>query len=195
MESSDELWAQNFHEIIGSLPFDETFDVADFSPSPTRDSHPGPKPPSKGPKGSIGKPVRRRSRASKKAPTTLLKADANNFRALVQQFTGCHSATALLRAYKGPINLNFKQRNYYPEKPQPKREELGFHVREESDRSFFPFGAKDTGDRESRIDENPSRADADADALTYDPFDLDDMFWGSGDCSTEVPGAMNHEFW
>ncbi|CAI9772776.1 unnamed protein product [Fraxinus pennsylvanica] len=53
--------------------------------------------------GSINKPIRKRSKASKKTPTTLLKADTTNFRALVQQFTGCRSA----RAYKGPINLNF----------------------------------------------------------------------------------------
>lgn len=53
--------------------------------------------------GNINKPVRKRPKASKKAPTTLLKATTTNFRDLVQQFTGCRSA----RAYKGPINLNF----------------------------------------------------------------------------------------
>ncbi|KAF3949029.1 hypothetical protein CMV_025044 [Castanea mollissima] len=44
------------------------------------------------PKG-VSKPIRRRSRASKKTPTTLLNANTNNFRALVQQFTGCPSAS------------------------------------------------------------------------------------------------------
>ncbi|TMW82355.1 hypothetical protein EJD97_006133 [Solanum chilense] len=58
--------------------------------------------------GSIKKsPIRRRSRASKKTPTTHLNADASNFRALVQQFTGCHTANTFLGAHKGPINLNF----------------------------------------------------------------------------------------
>ncbi|CAN4081801.1 unnamed protein product [Withania somnifera] len=57
--------------------------------------------------GSIKKPIRRRSRASKKTPITHLNADASNFRALVQQFTGCHTANTFLGAHKGPINLNF----------------------------------------------------------------------------------------
>lgn len=55
----------------------------------------------------IKKPIRRRSRASKKTPTTHLNADASNFRALVQQFTGCHTSNTFLGAHKGPINLNF----------------------------------------------------------------------------------------
>ncbi|CAI9760012.1 unnamed protein product [Fraxinus pennsylvanica] len=53
--------------------------------------------------GSIHKPIRKRSKASKNTPTTLLNANPTNFRALVQQFTGCRSAGA----YKGPITLNF----------------------------------------------------------------------------------------
>ncbi|XP_031132225.1 uncharacterized protein LOC116033608 [Ipomoea triloba] len=57
--------------------------------------------------GGVGKPVRRRSRASKKTPTTHLNADAASFRAVVQQFTGCHTAATFSGAHKGPINLNF----------------------------------------------------------------------------------------
>ncbi|XP_055805699.1 VQ motif-containing protein 22 [Solanum dulcamara] len=58
--------------------------------------------------GTIKKtPIRRRSRASKKTPTTHLNADASNFRAIVQQFTGCHTANTFLGAHKGPINLSF----------------------------------------------------------------------------------------
>ncbi|KAL8033970.1 hypothetical protein ABFX02_13G190500 [Erythranthe guttata] len=75
---------------------------------------------SRGPKVlPIGKPIRRRSRASKKSPATLLNANASNFRALVQQFTGCHSSSSsplspfgimtTTTNYKGPINLNFAQ--------------------------------------------------------------------------------------
>ncbi|KAM7270805.1 hypothetical protein ACFE04_030019 [Oxalis oulophora] len=56
---------------------------------------------------SGSKPVRRRSRASKKTPTTLLNANANNFRDLVQQFTGCPSVPFSLGSQRGPVNLNF----------------------------------------------------------------------------------------
>ncbi|KAG9439000.1 hypothetical protein H6P81_019165 [Aristolochia fimbriata] len=38
--------------------------------------------------GRVGKSGRRRSRASRRAPTTLLNTDTTNFRAMVQQFTG-----------------------------------------------------------------------------------------------------------
>ncbi|WVY92543.1 hypothetical protein V8G54_031631 [Vigna mungo] len=41
-----------------------------------------------GPEGRVGKPMRRRSRASRRTPTTLLNTDTTNFRAMVQQFTG-----------------------------------------------------------------------------------------------------------
>lgn len=40
------------------------------------------------------KPTRRRSRASRRTPTTLLNTDTANFRAMVQQFTGGPSAVA-----------------------------------------------------------------------------------------------------
>lgn len=54
---------------------------------------------------SASKPVRRRSRASKKTPTTLVNASISNFRAVVQQYTGCH--TCPITNQKGPINLSF----------------------------------------------------------------------------------------
>ncbi|KAF7124976.1 hypothetical protein RHSIM_Rhsim12G0015000 [Rhododendron simsii] len=38
--------------------------------------------------GRGSKPIRRRSRASRRTPTTLLNTDTTNFRAMVQQFTG-----------------------------------------------------------------------------------------------------------
>ncbi|GFS44819.1 VQ motif-containing protein [Actinidia rufa] len=60
------------------------------------------------PKGSISKPIRRRSRVSKRTPITLLNATTTNFRALVQQFTGCRSGTLSFGTKKGPINLNFE---------------------------------------------------------------------------------------
>lgn len=59
------------------------------------------------PKGNVSKPIRRRSRASKRTPTTLLNANTNNFRALVQQFTGCPNTSISFRNQKGPVNLDF----------------------------------------------------------------------------------------
>ncbi|XP_039054488.1 VQ motif-containing protein 22-like [Hibiscus syriacus] len=44
------------------------------------------------PEGRVGKSARRRSRASRRTPTTLLNTDTTNFRAMVQQFTGGPSA-------------------------------------------------------------------------------------------------------
>ncbi|KAL2327140.1 hypothetical protein Fmac_020567 [Flemingia macrophylla] len=44
------------------------------------------------PEGRVAKPNRRRSRASRRTPTTLLNTDTTNFRAMVQQFTGGPSA-------------------------------------------------------------------------------------------------------
>ncbi|XP_020594274.1 VQ motif-containing protein 22-like [Phalaenopsis equestris] len=41
--------------------------------------------------GSRTKPARKRSRTSRRAPTTLLNTDTSNFRAMVQQFTGVPS--------------------------------------------------------------------------------------------------------
>ncbi|KAK4761109.1 hypothetical protein SAY87_006002 [Trapa incisa] len=58
------------------------------------------------------KPVRRRSKASKKTPTKVLNTNSNNFRALVQQYTGCPSRTSGSGTFKGPINWNFS--NYRP---------------------------------------------------------------------------------
>ncbi|XWS62336.1 hypothetical protein CRYUN_Cryun06bG0002400 [Craigia yunnanensis] len=61
------------------------------------------------PKGCISKPIRRRSRASKMTPTTLLNADAKNFRSLVQQFTGCRrpSTSISFGNPRGPVSINF----------------------------------------------------------------------------------------
>ncbi|KAK8591971.1 hypothetical protein V6N13_062564 [Hibiscus sabdariffa] len=55
------------------------------------------------PNGSSSKPIRRRPRVSKKKPTTLVNANASNFRALVQRFTGCPVSANT----RGPVNLNF----------------------------------------------------------------------------------------
>lgn len=44
--------------------------------------------------GRVAKPIRRRSRASRRTPTTLLNTDTANFRAMVQHFTGGPAAAA-----------------------------------------------------------------------------------------------------
>ncbi|XP_021907145.1 VQ motif-containing protein 22 [Carica papaya] len=44
------------------------------------------------PEGRVSRPMRRRTRASRRTPTTLLNTDTTNFRAMVQQFTGGPSA-------------------------------------------------------------------------------------------------------
>ncbi|KAI4308616.1 hypothetical protein L6164_031672 [Bauhinia variegata] len=63
------------------------------------------------PEGRVSKPVRRRSRASRRTPTTLLNTDTTNFRAMVQQFTGGPSGpfapTASVAGAGGLPNLGF----------------------------------------------------------------------------------------
>lgn len=70
------------------------------------------------PKNNTFKPIRKRSRASKKTPITLLNANSTNFRALVQQFTGCPTPTIKsamsFATHKGPITLNFQQAHQVP---------------------------------------------------------------------------------
>ncbi|PPR90789.1 hypothetical protein GOBAR_AA29893 [Gossypium barbadense] len=66
------------------------------------------------PKACISKSIRRRSRASKRTPVTLLNADAKNFRSLVQQFTGCRRRSTSISFSKnprGPVNINFAHVN------------------------------------------------------------------------------------
>nr|XP_043608515.1 uncharacterized protein LOC122580303 [Erigeron canadensis] len=64
------------------------------------------------------KPIRRRSRASRRTPTTILNASPNDFRALVQRFTGCNSkdhddhlttsvSSVMNNLPKGPVNIDF----------------------------------------------------------------------------------------
>ncbi|CAM0946588.1 unnamed protein product [Alopecurus aequalis] len=53
--------------------------------------------------GRVGKPARRRSRASRRAPVTLLNTDTSNFRAMVQQFTGIPSGPYGPAGAGGPV--------------------------------------------------------------------------------------------
>ncbi|GAA0154244.1 hypothetical protein LIER_12286 [Lithospermum erythrorhizon] len=62
-----------------------------MTPSQTSPSSPGDSSPfssNLNPEGRVSKPARRRSRASRRTPTTLVNTDPSNFRAMVQQFTG-----------------------------------------------------------------------------------------------------------
>lgn len=77
---------------------------------------------------STSKPVRRRSRASKKTPTTLVNASISDFRAVVQQYTGCH--TSPINNQKGPINLSFG--------PQPHETEYGNYYNNTQHRNHTP---------------------------------------------------------
>ncbi|KAG8387087.1 hypothetical protein BUALT_Bualt03G0216900 [Buddleja alternifolia] len=61
--------------------------------------------------GRVSKPIRRRSRASRRTPTTLLNTDTTNFRAMVQQFTGGPAAPFVARPQlpSGGTTFNFVQ--------------------------------------------------------------------------------------
>lgn len=75
-----------------------------------------------------GRAARRRSRASKRAPTTILNTDAANFRAMVQQFTGVPARplapdyppllagerTLSFRGYPGGLDQIHHQGGAYP---------------------------------------------------------------------------------
>ncbi|KAK6919802.1 VQ protein [Dillenia turbinata] len=55
------------------------------------------------PEGRVSKPIRRRSRASRRTPTTVLNTSTTNFRAMVQQFTG--GPTAPFVASNSPASM------------------------------------------------------------------------------------------
>ncbi|QCE01920.1 uncharacterized protein LOC114194403 [Vigna unguiculata] len=59
------------------------------------------------PEGRVSKPIRRRYRASRRTPTTLLNTDTTNFRAMVQRFTGAPSSPDLFGPTRPlPVNPN-----------------------------------------------------------------------------------------
>ncbi|KAL0542573.1 hypothetical protein IC582_017642 [Cucumis melo] len=101
---------------------------------------------------SISKP-RRRSRASRKAPTTLLNASTSNFRDLVQQFTGFHAAGASLPlgSHKGPVNLSFGQdgddhlHNNHPSVMLPFSDGRLLQRRQQPPEQRFPVAAESNG--------------------------------------------------
>ncbi|XP_041992948.1 VQ motif-containing protein 22-like [Salvia splendens] len=60
--------------------------------------------------GRVAKPARRRSRASRRTPTTLLNTDTANFRAMVQHFTGGPAARQLLIPSRGGAAASYMDR-------------------------------------------------------------------------------------
>ncbi|KAF4357372.1 hypothetical protein F8388_023551 [Cannabis sativa] len=104
LDGEEPISHNNNHDVLSGVMSSESLGSPGSS-SPTASQDPQVSTPSK--------PVRRRSRASKKTPTTLLNANANNFRALVQQFTGCPTPISFANQ-KGPLNLNFGLKNATP---------------------------------------------------------------------------------
>ncbi|KAJ1383855.1 hypothetical protein SESBI_42994 [Sesbania bispinosa] len=81
--------------------------VSDATAVTTTSSPPVGTPTQLSPEGRVSKPIRRRSRASRRTPTTLLNTDTTNFRAMVQQFTGGPSAPFAPTATSALPNLGF----------------------------------------------------------------------------------------
>ncbi|GFQ00862.1 hypothetical protein PHJA_002230100 [Phtheirospermum japonicum] len=163
MQSSDP-WARNYQEtIVPKLIFDEPLDVNHTAPSPASDT-------SLSPNASIGKPTRRRSRASKKKPMTLLKANPNDFRALVQRFTGCHSSTPAFGNHKGPVNLNFAQHNYSSSSEKSEGQ------------SLFSFGDNNVTVAATAATTNHIPTNM----ATNDDYDCDQSFASTVNCDTRL---------
>ncbi|KAL8513234.1 hypothetical protein ACS0TY_019443 [Phlomoides rotata] len=161
-EESNSCINLNYHNMQNSFDA-SSFDATGFVPGRTSS-------PKMSPLSGIGKP--RRSRASKKPPTTILTADTTNFRALVQQFTGCHSGPT---THKGPINLNFEQYNYSSEKTEA-RSAWGMNEESVSFRSNDVTTAttsKIISDGESFVSRSDHKSRPDP--LTVDDFDLEDF--------------------
>lgn len=57
--------------------------------------------------GGVGKPTKKRTRASRKGPITLFNTDTANFRAMVQQYTGAPTAPMSSGSQTGAPVINF----------------------------------------------------------------------------------------
>lgn len=87
-------WLQFYHQnlpnqtLTPSFSESTTVTTTTATAAATMNSSPPTSSTNLGPDGRVSKPTRRRSRASRRNPTTLLNTDTTNFRAMVQQFTG-----------------------------------------------------------------------------------------------------------
>ncbi|XP_057440830.1 VQ motif-containing protein 22-like [Lotus japonicus] len=103
------------------------------------------------PDGRVSKPIRRRSRASRRTPTTLLNTDTTNFRAMVQQFTGGPTAP-----FAQAVGLGFASRP--PRGPLPSVNTNGLvlehqqlYHQQQNNQQQYMFGG---GNREAAVAEN-----------------------------------------
>jgi hypothetical protein len=84
------------------------------------------------PEGRVAKPIRRRSRASRRTPTTLLNTDTTNFRAMVQQFTGGPSAPFATGSQINATNFGYAvgvhRQGHHGNHPSPVMMPPGYHL-------------------------------------------------------------------
>lgn len=112
---------------------------------------------------TTSKPIKRRSRASKRTPTTLLNANAKNFRALVQQFTGCPSTPMSFRNQRGPVNLNFGLKNATPLPPT-----LGNHnYHRHHQQQYYDQTVQPQQQQQSDFQESGNQVDQDHEQCLY----------------------------
>lgn len=94
-------------------------------------TRPGQAQPASTAEGRVTKPARKRTRASRRAPTTLLNTDPANFRAMVQQFTG--APTGPYANPNGPvISFGYGQQN-----PAPVIPHFGQYAGQQFDRAVI----------------------------------------------------------
>ncbi|KZV22162.1 hypothetical protein F511_33792 [Dorcoceras hygrometricum] len=197
MQSSDNeiLW-QKYPQVTWNEIFDATVNVSLASNQPlSYNSASG---------GSVnhkdwvsGKPIRRRSRASKKTPVKLLNANLSNFRALVQQFTGCQSTPST--CYKGPVTLNFQRRS------SRRCDAHRISPKERSEQSLVSFGTNYINNINACAVSSVAvteYAPSEGDSLTLDNFNMENFSLrepcGPGDYSTSTWGqtvARNDDSW
>lgn len=106
--------------------------------------------------GPGGRPVRKRGRAARRAPTTVLNTDLNNFRALVQQYTGARTApfSSMFRPDVRVANLGFDshpalnamtirpQRSQFYHQQQQQHQQQHQHIQQvhQGEEGMFPMG-------------------------------------------------------
>ncbi|KAK7306883.1 hypothetical protein VNO77_44843 [Canavalia gladiata] len=98
------------------------------------------------PEGRVSKPTRRRSRASRRTPTTLLNTDTTNFRAMVQQFTGGPTAPFAPTPSTAPHVLPNLMGFGFPSRSVPSLNQttlmmsspLGYHQQQQQQHMFQP---------------------------------------------------------
>ncbi|XP_037456678.1 uncharacterized protein LOC119327677 [Triticum dicoccoides] len=112
---------------LGGAAADSTIVAASATPTSPASAGSGDGSPSRAAGGALGprvagKPAaRKRARASRRAPVTLLNTDASNFRAMVQQFTGIPSAPA--GPFSGTPVISFGGASGYGFAPPPPQQQ------------------------------------------------------------------------